>query len=383
MAGYSVLIAADSFKGSASSIQVENLIERGIRRVLPDCKVLKYPIADGGEGTVAALMAARRGERRHVKVRGPLGDEVEASYAIDGDGEDAVIEMAQASGITLIPQTPENALRASTFGVGQLILDALNTGVKRIFIGLGGSATNDGGAGMAKALGVRFLNKESDDIPCGLGGLEHLRSIDCLRIDRRVAQTRFVALTDVSNPLVGPDGALRIYGPQKGLEFAEIGQFDQWMSSYAELLNNIADYDVADIPGAGAAGGLGAGLAAFCGAEIQSGIDTVLDIIGIEEGMRHVDLVITGEGRMDSQSANGKAPIGVALRAKKYGVPVIAVVGSRAQDLGEVYGKGIDLVLDGISEPMALEQCMNRVDETIPLAAETAMRAFLLSRPRS
>ncbi|WEV74330.1 glycerate kinase [Bifidobacterium sp. ESL0798] len=375
---YSVLLATDSFKGSASSIEVEKLLERGIRRVVPDCTVLEYPIADGGEGTVEAVMASKGGDLRDVHVRGPLGADVVAKYVLSDD--DAIIEMAQASGLTLIEQNRENALNASTFGVGQMILDALDAGAKRIFIGLGGSATSDGGVGMAKALGVRFFNADGEYVPCGLAGLENLTSIDWSGADPRIRKTEFVALTDVSNTLVGPDGAVHVYGPQKGLGARDLDRFDQWMSQYAKLLFNVAGFDVASVAGSGAAGGLGAALVAFCGSEIKSGIDTVLDIIGIEKVMPHVDLVITGEGRMDSQSANGKAPIGVALRAKKFGVPVVAVVGSRADDLGGVYEEGIDLVLSCVYEPTSLKQCMARVTETVPIAGESAMRAFLMAK---
>ncbi|KFI45764.1 glycerate kinase [Bifidobacterium bohemicum] len=378
MGNCSVLLAADSFKGSASSTEVENLLELGVRRVVPDCSVLKYPIADGGEGTVDAVMAARGGTLRHVSVRGPLGSAVDAGYALCGDV--AIIEMAQASGITLIEQNPHNALNASTYGVGQIILDALDAGAAHICIGLGGSATSDGGAGMAKALGVRFLDGNDQDVPCGLAGLEHLASIDIAGLDPRVAATDFSALTDVSNPLTGPDGAVEVYGPQKGIGAKELHRFDGWMADYAVLLSQVSGRDVTGIPGSGAAGGLGAALAAFLNARISSGIDTVLDMIGLENVMDDVDLVITGEGRMDSQSVNGKAPVGVALRAKRHSVPVIAVVGSRADDLGDVYEQGVDLVLSCVNEPMSLEQCIQKVSTTIPAAAETAMRAFMLGR---
>ena len=376
----SVLLASDSFKGSASSREIEDLLEEGVRRVVPDCTVLKYPIADGGEGTVEAVASACGAEIREVTVRGPLGDDVTAQYGLLPDGKTAVLEMAQSSGITLIDQNRDNALHASTFGVGQMVLDAIDAGARCIYIGLGGSATSDGGAGMAKALGVRFRDADGNDISCGLGGLRNLATIDLSGLDPRVAATEFVALTDVTNPLVGANGAVHVYGPQKGIVRDEIEALDEDMQHYADVLAADCGVDVAHLPGAGAAGGLGAALAAFCNARISSGIETVLDLIGLEQVMDSVDLVITGEGRMDSQSANGKAPVGVAQRAKKYGKPVVAVVGGRADDLGEVYDMGIDLVLSSVPTAMSLDECLIRTNVNIPIAGETAMRAFLLGR---
>ncbi len=379
MAGYSVLLAVDSYKGSATSREVEDYLEQGIRRVLPDADVKKFPIADGGEGSVEALVSARNGKICEAVVSGPLGDPVKAAYGILDDGT-AVIEMAQASGITLVEQSSENAVRCSTLGTGQLIEDALDHGATKIMVGLGGSATSDGGVGMAKALGVKFLDAAGNPIPCGLIGLKDLATIDVSELDPRVARTEFVALTDVSNPLTGENGAVYIYGPQKGVALEDRAELDGWMCSYAALLEKTVERPVEHVAGTGAAGGLGAALLAFCGATIVSGIDAVLDAIDLSSAMADVDLVITGEGRMDSQSANGKAPIGVAERAKRYGKPVIAVVGSRADDLGAVYEKGIDLVLTTVNGAMSLEECFSRVSIDIPIAGETAARAFLLSR---
>lgn len=374
-----VLLAVDSFKGSASSAHVEDLIEEGVRRVFPTCQVKKFPIADGGEGTVEAVVTALNGEIRHVTVRNPLGSDIDATYGLVGNG-DAVIEMAAASGITLIEQNAQNALSASTWGVGQLILDAIDHGAKRIMIGLGGSATSDGGVGMAKALGARFLDVTGSEIPCGLIGLKALKSIDVSGIDPRVYDTDIVVLTDVSNPLTGENGALYVYGPQKGVERRELPVLDRWMSAYAALLEKTVGRDVASIPGAGAAGGLGAALVGFCRARIEPGIEFVLDTIGLSEAVQDVDLVITGEGRMDAQSAFGKAPVGVARRAKKYGKPVIAIVGSRAEDLGGVYDEGIGLVIPTAVAPMTLEECIAGTDRLVPIAGESAARAFLLGR---
>ncbi len=373
----SVLIASDSFKGSASSLLVSELLERGVRRVCPDAEVRRLAIADGGEGTVEAVVLARCGKLREVEVSGPLGAPVTARYGLF-DGDCAIIEMAEASGITLIEQNRDNALRASTFGVGQLILDAIGAGARHIYIGLGGSATSDGGAGMAKALGARFLNASGEEVPCGLLGLGDLASIDCSGLDPKLSDIEFVALTDVTNPLTGPTGAVCVYGPQKGIEKRDEAMADGWMRNYASLLKGELGRDFASIPGAGAAGGLGAGLAAFSGARVERGIEFVLDTIRLDEALAGVDLVITGEGRMDAQSAFGKAPVGVARRAKRQGVAVVAVVGGRAEDLGEVYDNGIDLVLPTALGPSTLQECMDGVSTLLPIAGESAMRAYLL-----
>lgn len=380
MSDLTVIIAPDSFKGSASSREVGELVELGVRRVAPDATVRKFPIADGGEGTVEAIVSSRGGEVREVEVSGPLGEPVLARYGVV-DGTTAVIEMAEASGITLIEQTRENARRASSLGVGQLILDAVERGAERVLVGLGGSATSDGGVGMAKALGVRFLDDQGEPVPCGLEGLGQLAEIDCSRLSPKLAGVEFVALTDVRNPLCGDEGAVAIYGPQKGIDLGEVSELDSWMARYARLLADAVGSDVASVPGAGAAGGLGAALAGFCGARIEPGIEYVLDAIRLEDAMEGADLVITGEGRMDAQSAFGKAPVGVAQRAKRHGLPVVAVVGSRAADLGGVWEAGIDLVVPTVTAPATLAECIAGVGESLPIAGESAVRAYLLGAP--
>ena len=377
-----VLLASDSFKGSASSMEVENLLEEGVRRVMPDCEVVKYPIADGGEGTVDAVIAGRGGEFREARVSGPLGDPVTARYGLFDGRRSAIIEMAAASGITLIEQNAANALGAGTEGVGQLMLDALDAGAERLVIGLGGSATSDGGAGMARALGARLLDADGEPVPCGLAGLRRLHAIDVSGMDPRLAHVEIIALTDVTNPLTGPDGAIHVYGAQKGIDETRMAELDGWMRGYARLLAEATGRDPEQVPGAGAGGGFGAALISFCGARIVSGIDAVLDLIGLDRVMDRVDLVITGEGRMDSQSANGKAPVGVARLAKRHGKPVVAVVGSRADDLEGVYAMGVDLVVPAVTAPAALDECIARTRVAIPIAGESAMRAFLLGAGR-
>lgn len=394
------LLAIDSFKGSVSSSQAESAVAEGVCRVWPDAQVSALPLADGGEGTLDAV-AACGGEVVACEVAGPLGDCVSARMLVDGEHESAVIEMAEAAGIGYSPCTESAALAASTYGVGELMLRAVRAGARTLYIGLGGSATNDGGAGMLQALGARLVDECGCDIAPGLAGLEHVASIDLAPALRALNGARVVVLSDVENPLVGRRGALAVFGGQKGLPTGDaevLRGYDSWMVGYGRLLDTaIAEAraqgllrvpegvrtfgSVLGVPGAGAAGGLGAALLAL-GAELRSGVETVLDLIGFDEHVRDVDLVITGEGNMDEQSAAGKAPVGVARRAKRYGKPVVAVVGGRADNLDAVYGQGVDLVLPVCRKPMGLELALDPQEATTNLicAGEAAARSFDLGR---
>lgn len=395
-----VLLAIDSFKGSVSSAQAEAAVAEGVRHVWPDAQVAALPLADGGEGTLDAI-AACGGELSTCEVAGPLGKRTSARMLVDIEHESAVIEMAEAAGIGYSPCTESSALAATTYGVGELMLRAVRMGAKTIYIGLGGSATNDGGAGMLQALGAHLVNEHSCDIVPGLAGLEHVASIDVAPALRTLNGARVVVLSDVENPLVGRRGALAVFGGQKGLPTGDaevLRRCDSWMVGYGRLLDAaIAGAraqgllrtpegartfgSVLSVPGAGAAGGLGAALLAL-GAELRSGVETVLDLIGFDERVRDVDLVITGEGNMDEQSAAGKAPVGVARRVKRYGKPVIAVVGGRADNLDAVYGQGIDLVLPICRKPMPLDQALGVQEATTNLicAGEAAAQAYDLAR---
>lgn len=395
-----VLLAIDSFKGSVSSAQAEAAVAEGVRHVWPDAEVAALPLADGGEGTLDAI-AARGGELSTCEVAGSLGDRVSARMLVDGEHESAVIEMAEAAGIGYSPCMESAALAATTYGVGELMLRAVRAGAKTIYIGLGGSATNDGGAGMLQALGARVVDDQGCDIAPGLAGLEHVVSIDLAPALRVLGGARIVVLSDVENPLVGRRGALAVFGGQKGLPTGDaeaLGRYDSWMVGYGRLLDAaIAGMraqgllrvpegartfgSVLGVPGAGAAGGLGAALLAL-GAELRSGVETVLDLIGFDEHVRDADLVITGEGNMDEQSAAGKAPVGVARRAKRYGKPVVAVVGGRADNLDAVYGQGVDLVLPVCRRPMGLELALDprEAEANLVCAGETAARAYDLGR---
>ena len=395
-----VLLAIDSFKGSVSSAQAEESVAKGVYRVWSDAEVSALPLADGGEGTLDAV-AVCGGELVTCEVAGPLGACVSARMLVDAECESALIEMAEAAGIGYSPCTESAALAATTHGVGELILRAVRAGVKTIYIGLGGSATNDGGAGMLQALGARVVDDQGCDIAPGLAGLEHVVSIDLAPALRVLNGVRVVVLSDVENPLVGRRGALAVFGGQKGLPTGDaeaLGKYDSWMVSYGRLLDaGIAGAraqgllrvpegartfgSVLGVPGAGAAGGLGAALLAL-GAELRSGVETVLDLIGFDGRVRDVDLVITGEGNMDEQSAAGKAPVGVARRAKRYGKPVVAVVGGRADNLDAVYGQGVDLVLPICRKPMSLEDALGMQEAVANLACagEGTARAYDLGR---
>ncbi|WP_346971053.1 tRNA adenosine(34) deaminase TadA [Collinsella aerofaciens] len=395
-----VLLAIDSFKGSVSSSQAESAVAGGVRRVWPDAQVSALPLADGGEGTLDAV-AACGGEIVTCEVAGPLGKRVAARMLVDGEHESAVIEMAEAAGIGYSPCTEPAALAATTYGVGELMLRAVRTGAKTLYIGLGGSATNDGGAGMLQALGARLVDECGCNIASGLAGLEQVASVDLAPALQALDGARIVVLSDVENPLVGRRGALAVFGGQKGLPTGDVealGGYDVWMVGYGRLLDTaIAEAraqgllrvpegartfgSVLGVPGAGAAGGLGAALLAL-GAELRSGVETVLDLIGFDEHVRDVDLVITGEGNMDEQSAAGKAPVGVARRAKRYGKPVVAVVGGRADNLDAVYERGVDLVLPICRKPMPLNQALDPQDAEANLicAGEATAQAYDLGR---
>lgn len=395
-----VLLAIDTFKGSVSSAQAESAVAEGVRRVWPDAQVSALPLADGGEGTLDAVTACG-GEIVICEVAGPLRDRASARMLVDAERKSAVIEMAEAAGIGYSPCTESAALAATTYGVGELMLRAVRAGAKTLYIGLGGSATNDGGAGMLQALGARLVDDRGCDIVPGLAGLEQVASVDLVPAVRALDGVCIVVLSDVENPLVGRRGALAVFGGQKGLPTGDaeaLHKYDSWMVGYGRLLDAaIAEAraqgllrlpeggrtfgSVLGVPGAGAAGGLGAALLAL-GAELRSGVETVLDLVGFDERVRDVDLVITGEGNMDEQSAAGKAPVGVARRAKRCGKPVVAVVGGRADNLDAVYEQGIDLVLPVCRKPMPLDQALDSQEATTNLicAGEAAAQAYDLAR---
>ncbi len=377
-----IVVAPDSFKESLSAVLVAEAIERGVRRAAPDCRVEKIPVADGGEGTVEVLVGATGGGFVKETVTGPLGGAVVASYGILGhrSPKTAVIEMAAASGLPLVPSEKRNPLLATTYGTGELIRSALDRGAREIVIGIGGSATVDGGAGMAQALGARLLDSEGRDLPFGGGALGQLTRIDMSRLDTRIASTKIEVACDVQNPLAGETGAAHVYGPQKGATPEMVLALDANLAHFAEIVARDLGVRIADMPGAGAAGGLGGGLVAFLGAHLRPGFDIVADIVRLDERLCGADLVITGEGRMDGQSIFGKAPVGVAGRAKKSGVPVVAIVGSLGEGWEKVLDHGIDACFSITQGPMSLAEAIARAPILIERTAEQVVRLFLAKR---
>ena len=368
-----ILIAPGPFKGSLSAPQAAEAIARGLRAALPEAELELLPVADGGAGTVAALVAATGGRLFSARVRGPLGaplgEKVEASYGLLGDGETVVIEMAAAAGLGLIPPEQRAPLKATTYGVGELIRAALDHSPKRIIIGLGDSATVDGGAGLAQALGIKLLDAQGREVPPGNEGLARLHRIDLSGRDSRLAAVEVRAACDVENPLLGPEGAARAYGPQKGATPEMVPILEKNLARLAEAIARDLGKEVAKLPGAGAAGGLGAGLVAFLGAELRSGIELVKEVLGFEAKLAAADLVLTGEGRVDQQTSFGKAPVGVAASAKRLKKPVICFAGAIGPGGEGVYAHGIDVLVPIVTGPLAEEEAIARADELLEAAA--------------
>lgn len=375
---FRVVVAPDSFKGSLSSVAAAEAIRSGVLKADGGAAVKIVPMADGGEGTVDAVLAAVGGERIVVRVAGPLGDPVEAEYGMLPDGRTAVIEMAAASGLPLVSPEARNPLRTTTYGTGQLIRDALRRGAARILIGLGGSATNDGGMGMAQALGVRFLDDKGTEMAeqgCG-ELLERIQSIDADGLDPRVAAAEFTVLSDVTNPLCGPAGASAVYGPQKGATPEMVERLDWGLARYAERIAALNGRLVREVPGAGAAGGLGAGLLAFCQAEVKPGIRVVMELAGFEQAIEGAALVLTGEGRTDGQTAFGKVPAGIAAAARRTGVPVVCLSGGLGDGANALYDHGIAALFSIANRPMTLEEAMRDAGTLLAEAAENIVRLY-------
>lgn len=357
-----IVIAPDSFKESLSALEAANAIESGFKEIFPDAEYKKLPMADGGEGTVQSLVDATGGRIIEKVVTGPLGDPVQAFFGLLGDGQTAVIEMAAASGLHLVPIEKRNPLITTTRGTGELILAALDLGVTHFIIGIGGSATNDGGAGMFQALGGRLLNKNGEEIGPGGGALSELASIDISSLDDRLSVAKIEVACDVDNPLTGPKGASAVYGPQKGATPEFVQQLDANLNHYANILENELGKSFRDIPGAGAAGGLGAGLIAFLSADLKRGVDILLEAVQFEDHVKDATLVITGEGRIDSQTIYGKTPIGVAKASKKYDVPVIGIAGSITHDSHVVFEHGIDALYSIVPGVVTLPEAFEHAE---------------------
>jgi glycerate kinase len=364
-----IVIAPDSFKESLSALQVASAIEAGFADVFPDAGFVKVPVADGGEGTVQALIDATGGTLRTLAVVGPAGSPVQASYGLTGGTGLAVIEMAAASGLELLPPAQRDPRVTTSHGTGELIRDALDAGARRFVIGIGGSATNDAGAGMLQALGVRLL--DADGVEIGRGGAElaRLARIDVSGLDQRLLDCQLDVACDVTNPLVGPVGASAIFGPQKGATPEMVEQLDRCLQRFADILQRDLGQDVAGVPGTGAAGGLGAALLAVLGARLRPGCEVVMEAIGLEALLRDADLVITGEGRTDGQTIYGKAPIGVARVAARCGVPVIGLSGALTPDSAAVHAHGIAAVFSAVRQPCTVPEALRDAAANVRRAA--------------
>ena len=373
-----ILIAPDKFKGSMTAIEAANSIALGIKKVNPGAKLVKLPLSDGGEGLVDVMVNAAGGTVIETMVTGPLGNPVKAKWGLIEDKMKAVIEMSAASGLNLVSESKRNPSITSTYGTGELIKAAMDHGCNEIIVGIGGSATNDGGAGMARALGVKFNDFNKEPLAEGGSELIKLESLDLKEIDPRLERTKILVASDVDNPLIGPRGASIVYGPQKGASAEMAKNLDRALENYASVIKREIGINVDQLPGAGAAGGLGAGLIAFLGAELQPGIELVLDALNFDRHLEGCFLLVTGEGRLDGQSLHGKSPIGAARRAKKRNVPVLALAGSISGSRESFHREGITACFAIADGPLSLEESVARGPELLSKKAAEVMR--LISR---
>ncbi|OKL36137.1 glycerate kinase [Domibacillus mangrovi] len=371
-----IIIAPDSFKGSLSAIEAANAINRGIKKAFKKAETVLLPVGDGGEGTMEILVAVTGGEIRAISVTGPSGSEVKAGYGILGDGETCVIEMASASGLHLIPEEKLSPLQATTYGTGQLIQRALDDGFTSFIIGLGGSATNDGGAGMLQALGLQLLDKQGNEIGYGGGELNKIKRIDLNSFDKRIKDSQFIIASDVQTPLIGLDGASHVFGPQKGATAVDVELLDSNLTHWADEIAKATGIKIHEQPGAGAAGGSGGAFQAFFPVKMKRGIDVVLDYIKMDDELTNADLVITGEGKVDGQTVLGKTPMGVAQAAKKRNVPTILMTGSIGKGVEVLYDYGVVSVNSIINNPMTLKEAMEHAGELLELSAEQVVRSY-------
>lgn len=373
-----IVIAPQAYKGSISALDAAVAMREGILRMVPEAEAVLVPVADGGDGTLETLVDGSGGEVRTATVTGPLGETRTAEWGAMGDGRTAVVEMARTSGLALVPRESRDPRSTTTRGLGEAIRAALDDGFRRFIVGIGGSATNDAGAGMAQALGARLLNADGGELPPGGAALANLRRIDLSGLDARAAEASFLVACDVSNPLTGPEGASAIYGPQKGATPEMVESLDAALGNFADVARRDLGADVEHLQGAGAAGGLGGGLVAFLDAELRSGVDIVLDTVGLDDQLAGADLAMTGEGALDYQTVYDKGPIGVAKRAGRLGIPTIAIAGTLGERHELVYDCGIAAALPIVDAPMTLGEASERAAELIADAAERAMRMMLV-----
>ncbi|MGX1175623.1 glycerate kinase [Pseudomonas sp. R151218B TE3479] len=375
-----IIIAPDSFKDSLSAQGVADAIAQGLAQVWPDAQLVKCPMADGGEGTVESVLAACNGEWRHTRVRGPLGTPVEARWGWLADSRTAIIEMAEASGLQLVPPDQRDACSSSTYGTGELIRAALDEGAGRVILAIGGSATNDGGAGAMQALGVALLDEHEQPLVPGGQALAHLSRIDLGDLDPRLAQVSFEIAADVDNPLCGPHGASAVFGPQKGASVRQVQDLDRALGHFADHCARSLGRDVRDEPGSGAAGGLGFAAKAFLRAQFRTGVDVVAQLTGLADAIEGADLVITGEGRFDAQTLRGKTPFGVARIARQHGVPVLVIAGTLGEGYQALYEYGIDAAFALASGPMTLQQACLDAPRLLSERAQDIARLWRVAR---
>ena len=372
-----VVAAIDSFKGSMTSLEVAEAFEKGVKKVYKDAEFIKIPLADGGEGTVKALIDNLDGKMVNIKVKDPLMRDIDSFYGISGDGKTAVIEMAAASGLPLLSPDERNPLKATTFGTGELIKDALEKGCREFIIGIGGSATNDAGTGMLSALGYIFMDENGNELEPNGENLINIKSFKDDKVMKEVSEAKFLIACDVDNPFYGTNGAAHVYGKQKGATGDIIKILDDGMRNFSNVIEKIKKTDISNISGSGAAGGLGGAFTAFFNSELKPGIDIITEKIELENKINGSDYVITGEGRIDFQSAMGKTPSGVAKLAKKYGIPVIAIGGSVDDEIGNIYDCGITAAFSIIDSPMTLGEAMDTKNAQ-RLVEKTAEQIFRL-----
>ncbi|MGE3819399.1 MAG: glycerate kinase [Isosphaeraceae bacterium] len=375
-----VVIAPDKFRGSLSAMEAAAAMARGVSLAEPSAIVEEIPMADGGEGTIDALVTSTRGSYQEVQVTGPLGAPVLARYGLLGDGRTAVIEMATASGLALVPKSARDPSRTTTRGTGELVLHALDSGARHFIVGIGGSATNDGGAGFAQAVGYRLLDRNGDDLDPGGGSLDALDRIDPSGVDPRLAETTMRVACDVDNPLCGPRGASAVYGPQKGADPAMIERLDRNLGRLADRIERDLGRDVRDLPGAGAAGGLGAGLVAFASGTLEPGVDLVIQTVDLADRLRSADLCLTGEGSIDASSAFGKTAVGVARLASGLGLPTIAIGGTLGPGAEDVIAEGVNALFSICPGPSTLDEAIAHAPEWLERASRQAVAAFLAGR---
>jgi glycerate kinase len=375
-----VVIAPDKFKGSLTALEAAEAMARGLSRVDSSAEIDRVPMADGGEGTVAALVAATGGSYRTVTVTGPLGEPVAASFGLLGDGRTAVLEMASASGLWLVPPGLRDPLRATTRGTGQLLLAALEAGARRVIVGIGGSATNDGGAGLGQALGFRLLDTHGRELEPGGGELDRLARIERTDLAAVLGSATIAVACDVTNPLCGPRGASAVYGPQKGATPEMVARLDRNLGHFADIVARDLDVAVRDIPGSGAAGGLGGGLVAFAGGRLEGGVNLVIEAVNLRERLHAADLCLTGEGALDGQSAFGKTAVGVARLAHSLRCPTLAVAGSIGPGAEAVLEQGVDAYFSICPGPVPIDEAIERASELLENATAQAVRAFLAGR---